>query len=167
MDQTIIPATQSATERKLMLAFMQMHRAEWHQRTIAGCSPSEIRVLFCLRHAINPAGDNMKVSQISKRLRVTSPAITQMLKALEARGLVERQSDTDDKRMVNFRLTPQGQTVTLHAIGKISESMRGLMEFLGDEQSAQLAELLTKAFYYFSERAALENDARWNGDEEA
>jgi len=202
------PTAQETTERLLMRAFMHMSRVEWHDRIIAGCTASEIRVLVCIRHGLNPAtphandkmlralrstlaagesqtadqrsdalrdmfkdessqSHDMKVSQISRMLHVTSPAITQLLKGLEAKGLVERQSDAADKRMVNFRLTLQGDVVVSQAIWELLKSIRGLMDYLGEEQSAQLAALLTKSFSYFSERAALNHASQWNGESES
>jgi hypothetical protein len=41
------------------------------------------------------------------------------------------------------------------------------MEYLGEEQSNQLAELLSKVFRYFNEKAASADKALWNGDEVA
>lgn len=92
--------------------------------------------------------------------------MTQLLKGLEAKELVERHPDATDKRMVNFRLTAQGEAVVAQAMGRFMGSIRGLIERLGEEQSAQLADLLTQTFTYFSERAALANDTPWNGDAE-
>ena len=159
--------SENPTERKLIRAFMQMNRAEWHQRIIGGCTSSEIRVLFCIRHRVNPEAHDMKVSQISKLLQVTSPAITQLLKGLEIKGLVERHSDAADKRTVHFRLTAQGDAVAMQAVCTFTESIHGLIAFLGEEQSEHLAELLTKMFYYFSERSTIVNDTHWNGESES
>jgi len=46
-------------------------------------------------------------------------------------------------------------------------SMRGLIEYLGEEQSNQLVDLLSKAFRYFNEMEANMYSSPWNGDEEA
>jgi hypothetical protein len=42
-----------------------------------------------------------------------------------------------------------------------------LVEYLGEEQSNQLVELLSKVFVYFNEKEASVNDSYWHGDEEA
>lgn len=73
MEHLLSPTAPATTERQLLRAFMHMHRAEWHERTIAGCTPSEVRVLFCIRHGVNPEASDIKVSQISRLLHVTSP----------------------------------------------------------------------------------------------
>ncbi|MBA3824090.1 MAG: MarR family transcriptional regulator [Ktedonobacterales bacterium] len=166
MEHPLGTSAPTMTERQLLRAFMHMQRAEWHERTVAGCTPSEVRVLMCIRHSANPHISSINVSQISRQLHVTSPAITHFLKGLEARGLVERHADVSDKRAVNFRLTAQGDAVVHQAADIFMASIRGLIAFMGEEQSAHLAELLSKAFYYFSERAALATDTAWNGETE-
>ncbi len=160
------PMAPTTTEQQLLHAFMQMHRAEseWHKRPLADCTPSELRVLFCIQRGHDTKATDIKVSQISRLLHVTSPAVTQLLKGLEARGLVERHPDATDKRTVNFRLTTRGEAAVQQTRCQFMASIRGLIEHLGEAQSAQLAALLTQTFAYFSERAALANEPYGNED---
>ncbi len=155
------------TAQKLMRTFMQFSKAEWHQRSIAGCKPSEIKVLFCIKKGVKPGTPEMKVSEISKLLHVTSPTITQLLKGLEAHGLIERNINPLDRRAVGIKLTEKGEMVTRQAADAFSASLNGLIAYLGEEQSNQLAELLARVYDYYSTQAANENHPQWNGDEEA
>jgi DNA-binding MarR family transcriptional regulator len=135
---------------------------------VAGCKPGEIRVLFCLKEGINSGLPEMKVSEISKHLGVTSPTITQLLKGLEADGLIERNIDAIDRRAVGIKLTAKGTMVAHKAADAFLSSIKGLVQYLGEEQSDQLAELLSKVFRYFSEReASSAYQSQWKGDEEA
>ena len=110
----------------------------------------------------------MKVSEIGKQLGVTSPTITQLLKSLEAHGLIERNIDAIDRRVVGVRLTVKGTTVAQEARDAFLASIKGLVGYLGEEPSDQLAELLFKVFRYFSEKeASLVYHSFWKGDEEA
>jgi DNA-binding MarR family transcriptional regulator len=145
---------------------MQFKRVAWHQQSIAGCTPGEFRVLFCIKRCSKPDAHEIKVSEISKLLRVTSPTVTQMLKSLEANGLIERRIDPTDRRAVGITLTKKGEMVTQKAEDTFYSSVDGLVEYLGEEQSDQLAELLFETFRYFNEKAASVNDSRWDGDEE-
>jgi DNA-binding MarR family transcriptional regulator len=158
-------AQADATAQKLFRSFMQFNRAEWHQRSIAGCTPSEIRVLFCIRKGVKPDGSDIKVSEISKLLHVTSPTVTQLLKGLEASGLIERNIDPADRRAVGITLTEKGKMVTQQAADAFLASFQGLTEYLGEEQSNQLAELLLRASRYFRERETSEYHSPWNGNE--
>jgi len=154
------------TAQKLLRSFQEFHKAGWHQRSIAGYKPSEIRVLFCVKKGAKPDVPEVKVSEISKMLHVTSPTITQLLKGLEANGLIERNIDPTDRRAVGISLTERGEMVTQQAAEAFSASLHGLIEYLGEEQSNQLAELLSKVFRYYNEKAASMNHSYWNGNEE-
>src|SRR5216683_6835355 len=149
----------NSTAQKLFRSFMQFGKAEWHQRSIAGCTPSEIRVLFCIRGGVKPDATDIKVSEISKLLHVTSPTVTQLIKGLEANGLVERNIDPTDRRAVGIKLTQKGEMVTKKARDTFLASFHGLVEYLGEEQSNQLVELLSKVFVYFNEKEASLNQS--------
>ncbi len=148
------------TTQKLMRALIQFRQAAWHERMVAGCTPSEIRVLFCIKRAMKPDASQLKVSEISKLLHVTPPTVTQTIKSLEASGLVERTSDPSDRRVVGITLTKKGDLVVVQAADTFASSLHGLMEYLGEEQSNQLAELLTKVVRYYREKAA-QTDDQW------
>ena len=141
------------TEHKLFKALTQFHRLGWHHQSIAGCKPSEIRVLFCIKRGMGLHIPEIKVSEISKQLHVTPPTITQLLNSLEANRLIERHSDVNDRRAVGVKLTRKGELVTQQAAEAFSASLNGLIDHLGEEQSNQLADLLFKVFRYFSESA--------------
>src|SRR5947209_15998468 len=99
----------NATEQKLLQALDQFQRAKWHeQQTFAGCKPSEIRVLFCIKNGTK-AGAPMKVSEISKQMHVTSPTITQLLNSLEPNGFVEPQSHPEERSSIGLTATEKGE----------------------------------------------------------
>jgi DNA-binding MarR family transcriptional regulator len=156
--------TDITTEQKLLKILLQVNRMSWHQHSVAGCKPSEIRVLFSIRKYKNPLNGEMKVSEISKRLCVTSPTVTQLLKGLEAQGLIEKHVDTNDRRSVGVVLTPKGEGIAQQAMDTFVASIRGLVDYLGDEQSSQLIELLTRVFYYFHEQTSMSENP-WKDDE--
>ena len=152
------------TEHKLFSALMQFKRLGWHHQPIGGCKPSEIRVLFCVKRGLSQHLPEMKVSEISRNLHVTPPTITQLLNSLEADGLIERHMDPNDRRAVGVKLTRRGELVTRQAEEAFSARLAGLIAYLGEEQSNQLADLLVKVFRYFNEEAS-EYQSDWNRGE--
>lgn len=146
---------ENITSRRLLQAFMQFKKIDWHSRTIVGYKPSEIRILFCIKNSA------LKVSEISHHLHVTSPTVTQSVNKLEDYGLVERCMDTKDKRAVWVHLTPKGTEIVKKAEEMMFSSFQGLITFLGEDDSNQLAELLTKVFQYYLEEER-HNDADWD-----
>src|SRR6266849_1515277 len=99
----------SPIAQNLLRTFMQFSKVVWHQHqsqnTVQGCKPSEIRLLMVVKRGIKPGASEIKVSEISKMLMVTSPTVTQLLNGLEADGLIERRIDPHDRRAVGVRLT--------------------------------------------------------------
>jgi len=151
-----------ATAQKLLQALDQFHRARWHeQETYAGCKPSEIRVLFCIKHGAKP-GSPMKVSEISKYMHVTSPTITQLLNSLEPNGFVERQIDPEDRRSVGIKLTEKGEWVTERAWEGFLTALQGMIDYLGEEDSERLADLLFKVLRYLEGRQDSVHQAHWS-----
>ena len=62
----------------------------------------------------------------------------------------------------------KGRMVAQQAREAFLASVKGLVEFLGEEESDQLAELLFRVFHYFSEREVnCAYQSQWKGDEEA
>jgi DNA-binding MarR family transcriptional regulator len=153
------------TTEKLLGAFKRFNRVAWHHGSFMGCKPSEIQLLFCIRKGMTRSDTPMKVSEISKFMHVTSPSVTQLIKGLEANGLVERHIDPIDRRAVRVQLTQRGEVVSQKAGDALLTSFSGLIEYLGEERSNQLAELLAEAFVYFAEREANLHQSQWSGDE--
>jgi DNA-binding MarR family transcriptional regulator len=143
--------TENATARKLLDAFMQFRRLHRSQGLIAGLTPGEMMLLHCVQmgKAYDAAGIN--VSKISDLLNVASPTITQHINSLETQGLVERAMDKEDRRVVRVSLTDKGESVAKKASEVFLARFSGLADYLGEKQSNQLAELLSKAFAYFDQ----------------
>ena len=74
-------------------------------RIVDGTSLAQFRMLRVLAGA--EAG--MPIGKLAERLGVTAAAVTQMLDGLEARGLVERQRRSDDRRVITIELTAAGR----------------------------------------------------------
>lgn len=179
--QTTTTETAQRLARSMMQfnkVFMQFHRNDL-RHALTGCTPGSMGVLFMVRERnrsearekqVSAIPKLIKVSEISELMHVTSPTITQFIKDLEANGLVERHIDPTDRRAVGIALTEWGEEVARRIESLFSATFQGLAEYLGDEQSNQLAELLAKALRYFSEKDMsahqfYAHQSLWNGDE--
>lgn len=58
---------------------------------------------------------SLSVKALGERLALDSGTLTPLLKRLEQRGLVTRQRDTEDERVVRISLTPDGQKLRAKA----------------------------------------------------
>lgn len=142
---------EAGTTQQLFKAFMQFKQINWHEKQIAGYNPSEIKVLIAIKHGTNEEKRDMKVSEISKQLHITSPSVTQIINKLEKDDIVLRNMDPSDRRAVNICLTDKGMQVVSEAKAVLSDAFVGLIDFLGEEDSQRLAVLLTKVFTYYEQ----------------
>lgn len=79
---------------------------------------------------------------------------------------MERNADLIDRRAVGIKLTEKGEKVTRQAGEDFVASISGLIEYLGEEQSEQFAELLVKTAHYYNQKAASATVVHWNGEED-
>lgn len=140
----------STVVQKLLKSFLQFNRAYWYQKEVLEYKNSEVMMLLCIKKNDKPDSFGLMVSEISHILQVTSPTVTQLLKGLEKKGLIDRNLDQVDRRVVRIKLTDQGKLITAQAEAAFSASFSGLIEYLGEEESDQLADLLAKAYLYFN-----------------
>lgn len=136
------------TIEELMGAFRRFHRRqmEMEENAAQDRKRSEGRILLFLSAA--PAEIGLKVSELSKKMRVTSPFVTQLLNSLEESRLIKRMHDQQDRRMVRVLLTEEGQRAAEEINSWLFKRYSSLSEHLGEEESKQLAELLHKTFDY-------------------
>lgn len=143
---------EDSVARRLLHSIRMFHKQEWEQYVISGHTPGEIRVLIGLKHHIEANSPGMKVSEISSMMNVTSPTITQFINALENKGLVERVMDTQDRRAVRVRLTEEGNRVVQQTYLSVRNRFKELADFLGEEDSVKLTELLTKVHHFYEQK---------------
>jgi len=101
-------------------------------------SPTQYNVLRILRGA----PDGLTCGEIASRMITRDPDVTRLLDRLEKRGLISRCRETEDRRTVMTRISPEG----LSLLGRLDEPVqaahRRQMGHLGRERLDALAELL-------------------------
>lgn len=110
---------------------------------------NEARALFLLKRA---GSDGMSVSELSRALHVTSPFVTQQLNSMQEKGLIHRNKDPLDGRIVRIVLTDKGRVAVEEVEKNFRKLLIGLAEHLGEEDTLQLAKLLNKSKDYMDAR---------------
>jgi DNA-binding MarR family transcriptional regulator len=110
---------------------------ETSQETLApwDITPAQFRALRVLRrHGV------MRLSELSDRLKIAARSTTEVIDALQARDLVGRRPDPDDRRATLIELTEHGMQI-LHDIREArgSESERAFDRLTPAEQTALVA----------------------------
>lgn len=71
--------------------------------------------------------DGLKVGELGERLQLETNTLTPLVKRLEAAGLVSRQRDAADERVVRVSLSAQGRKVISEAYGCIPQQVLSAM----------------------------------------
>lgn len=107
----------------------------------ADLSPNQYNVLRILRGA--PEG--LACGEIAGRMITRDPDVTRLLDRLEKRGLIARSRESQDRRMVLTRITPEGLRVLAELDQPIQEVHRQQLGHLGRNRLGTLSELLQLA----------------------
>lgn len=140
------------TAQKIIRCLNEFRRLNKHKSNNCSLTHSEIMVLFSIRSHIEEYKEGIKTSELSNKLNVASPTITQQINSLETKGLVERSMDKKDRRAVRINITEKGKKLLQKASKELQNSIGGLVEYLGEEKSNQLADLLLETYNYFSKK---------------
>jgi DNA-binding MarR family transcriptional regulator len=83
-----------------------------------------------------------RLTWLATREGVTQPAMTQLIARLEDAGLVTRAADPADGRVVQVRITAEGEAMVAHRRAVRAERLAGLLDRLSpDERDALVAAL--------------------------
>jgi DNA-binding MarR family transcriptional regulator len=92
-----------------------------------------------------------KPGALAKRLALSSGAMTNRLDNMEARGLVRRLDDPDDRRGVIVELTDQGTELWDATVAAQAEKESLVDSVLGEREKRQLNELLRRLMHAFED----------------
>lgn len=84
-------------------------------------------------------------SELARRLRVTAGNVTQQLRSLEAKKLIVRTQDNEDRRAVMIKLTALGETKLKQIRSEYVSEFERLTSHMGAEDTTQLIRLLITA----------------------
>ncbi|MGD0389839.1 MAG: MarR family transcriptional regulator [Tepidisphaeraceae bacterium] len=108
----------------------------------SGLTPTQYNVLRILR-GMSPQG--IACQEIARRMITRDADLTRLLDRLESRGLVHRQRQADDRRVVHITITPAGLSLLAELDGVARETNKKALGHLGSERLSLLVKLLEEA----------------------
>ena len=102
-------------------------------------SPSQYNVLRILRGA-GEAG--LACQEIARRMITHDPDITRLLDRLESRGLISREREARDRRVIRGRITAEGRRLLAELDGAFDELHRRQLQHLGESRLRALIQTL-------------------------
>ena len=88
--------------------------------------------------------EGLRTLDISRAMEISPSTLIGVLDELESKGLIMRDRQKDDKRVVVVTATEEGKHKVLQHIKEDEVFLRNLTSCLNEEESAQLSELLLK-----------------------
>lgn len=119
-----------------------LEQKQAHSLRAHGLTATQYNTLRILRGAAEKA---LTCSDIGDRLVTPGPDVTRILDRLEGRGLVLRQRDEEDRRVVRARITEQGLAVLAALDLPTERTMLSILGHMGPEKLRQLLALLSEA----------------------
>jgi DNA-binding MarR family transcriptional regulator len=101
-------------------------------------SSTQYNVLRILRGSVK----GLACGEIGNRMITRDPDITRLLDRLEKRNLICRSRETQDRRMVVARITPEGLDLLARLDDPVRDTHRKLLGHLGPEHLRALAGIL-------------------------
>ena len=106
-----------------------------------------MRELIFLRkiaeHAVN-AEVSVAISHLHHKLHISKPAVSHILRSLEAKGYLTRDIDLDDRRKIMVSLTTKGCEV-MHRMDEHMDAMLdAIITQMGEEEARQFVTLLAR-----------------------
>jgi DNA-binding MarR family transcriptional regulator len=135
------PSPEEAAFLDLLRTTDMLSRGLVHVLRAEDLSSTQYNVLRILRGA--PEG--LPCGEIGNRMITRDPDITRLLDRLEKRALISRRRDTQDRRTVLTRITPDGLKTLARLDEPVQSAHRQLLGHLGRARLRALGDLLRLA----------------------
>ena len=116
-------------------------------------TPAEMNVIISILFMKQQSDDPVQPRMIASLLHQSPSALSQILKAIEEKGYVERHRSHGDSRTVSLKLTKSGHDLAIQFSQTQDAFLDELIEYLGENDVAALIRILSKAFDFMSEKA--------------
>lgn len=80
----------------------------------------------------------IRVSELARQIHVSTPSMSRTLRQLEEKGLVERSSASEDRRVTYVRLTDKGKKSRMHTMEIIKEYHASVLNRMDQKKLKQL-----------------------------
>lgn len=128
--------------QKLDRSLQTFRRSGIYKRSKTTLSDADIMVLFCV--AFCDVNQKVKLTDISRTLRVTLPAVTHKVNDLVDKNYCVKETSEKDLRITYIKLTPEGKSYVESIKETYYHPLKHLVKHLGDEDTENLIRILDK-----------------------
>lgn len=131
------PTSDEELATRLRVAVTRLNR-RLRQQSLAGLSPAQASALGTVNRLAS-----LTLGELAAAEQVQPPTATRLVTSLENAGLVTREADSTDRRVVRIRITPEGRR-TLQRIRTLKNAYLTRRLAALDPAEQELAEALTR-----------------------
>jgi len=139
-----------AITKELAFTFGQLKRIGHVFSPSKDLRQSESNLLVHLTYLCPPGTTGIKVSELSKQLKITSAAVTHVIQSLEKIGYITRTTDPNDRRSILISATESGHQFVAEREQELFDRFHDLRQHLGTDDTQQLIHILTKSIRFLS-----------------
>ena len=112
---------------------------------------SEMFALMSIGKLILKYPEGIKLSTLSKTLKLAPPTVTPMINSLEENGFIVRVGSKEDRRVVFIQLTDHGHTFLAEKEKQFKSNIHALIDYLGQDDARELIRLVRKTADYLNQ----------------
>lgn len=143
------PSSQTAQGLHKIGLILRQHA--WKDGHEQGISPTQAQVLIALQAE---RGGGLRLSSIAATLAVTPATASDAVSALEAKGLLTKAPDPDDRRAISITLTSKGRREA-RGIGLWPDALLEAIDTLDSDEHAVFQRTLIKLIHTLQTRGAI------------
>jgi DNA-binding MarR family transcriptional regulator len=83
-------------------------------------------------------------SDLARRAHITAQSMGEFIKALEAKGMLDKRTDASNRRVILLTSTPAGRKAMVRSDAKVDQAERLFFDCLSGEEFAHLRLLLSR-----------------------
>ena len=117
-----------------------------------GVTSSHVHYLDTIRK-LELKTDSVRVSDISDELGLPKPGVTKIIKDMERLGLVEKQADKTDGRVVFLKITAAGKALLDEYVDELFGELSRELDDVSDEDADAMIETVEKLYRVMRKRA--------------
>lgn len=115
-----------------------------------GLTQAEARVISAIQR-MQTCEKRIRPGMVAESTHTTPSALSQTLKALEEKGLIERNRTSGDYRGVALSLTAEGERLALEVKQLHTEHLNQVLAYVGEDDMRHLVRILKKVLVFHDE----------------
>ena len=125
--------------REISTAWRMITRGAEKNLSPLGICTTEFKILRILEE-----DGPTPMARLSDAIALTQPAITSFVDKLELQGMVKRERNQDDRRVIRIAMTKKGQALLGQGMRLHSKFIDGLLSEISDSELSKLSTIMKK-----------------------